>query len=79
MFTGPWEVIKVRWGEWPAESNSAHQIGYCKPKQQKFLSKNSLPAREAANSETLTLLTYPGFLIVIYDTSTDQFWAVVLM
>lgn len=46
MFTGPWEVIKVRWGEWPAESNNAHQIGYCKPKQQKFLSKNSLPAKK---------------------------------
>lgn len=61
-------------------SNSAHQIGHCKAKQQKFL---CLPAKEAANSETVYsensyFAHHPGFLIVIYDTSTDLFQAVVL-
>lgn len=62
-------------------SNSAHQIGHCKAKQQKFLCACQLGKQltlKLCTQKTLTLLTYPGFLIVIYDTSTDLFRAVVL-
>lgn len=53
-------------------SNGAHQIGHCKAKQQKSLHACQL-GKQLATSET-----YLGFLIVIYDTSTDLFQAVLL-